>query len=296
MRRLGTVLDTDELLNLSAARAVVYVEGQSDEAFFTVLAGPDIMEKVEFKVPPAGGGYINVRDRVREERDRGNERVHGLLDGEASAALGYVERFIDSRTILFDSGNRTVDGLLFVSESELENIVLCHAGVAEFLTHNVGFANVGKANLQDYVDELRALSRRFYVLAIMRYVAAEIHNGGTSCKQVERLAGRFQTTDGVLGILFHMKAELIGEGITWSTFIARVLELMRRARVAFVDDGTSPSPKDRHVLRLADGKALLKRVRTLYNGTAAWEGLLTERLRTAPYSGEFRETLLAATA
>lgn len=296
MRRLGTVLDTDELLNLSAARAIVYVEGQSDEAFFTVLAGPDIMEKLEFKVPSSGGGYINVRNRVGEERNRGNARVHGLLDGEASAALGYVERLIDSRTVLFDSGNRLVDGLLFVSEAELENIVLCHAGVAEFLTHNVGFASVGKADLQGYIDELRVLARRFYVLAIMRYVAAEIHNGGTSCKQVDRLAGRFQTTDGVLGILFHMKAELIAEGIAWPAYLRRVLALMRRARAAFVDDGSSPSPKDRHVLRLADGKALLKRVRTLYNGTAAWEGLLTERLRTAPYSGEFREALLAATA
>ena len=294
MRRLGSVLDTDELLNLSAARAIVYVEGQSDEAFFTVLAGPDIMEKLEFKVPSAGGGYINVRDRVREERDRGNDRVHGLLDGESSAALGYVERFIDSRAILFDSGNRPVDGLMFLSESELENIVLCHAGVAEFLTHHVGFAGVGKADLQGYVDEIRELARRFYVLAIMRYVAAEFHNGGTSCKQVDRLAGRFQTKDGVLGIIFHMKAELIGEGIAWPAFLNRVLSLMRRARAGFEDDGSLPSPKDRNVLRLADGKEMLKRIRSTYNGSVAWEG--TERLRTAPYSGEFRETLLAATA
>ena len=290
------MLDPEELDNLYAGKAIVYVEGESDEAFFKVLAGPDIAENLEFKVPPAGGGYIQVRDRVREERDRGNDRIHGLLDGEAAAAFGIVERLIDSRGVLFNTGNVAVDGLLFLSEAELENLVLCHAGVAEFLTHNVGFAGVGKADLQGYLDELRELAQRFYVLAILRYVAVEFHNAGTPCKPVDKLSGRFQSTDGILVILSHIRADLVAEGVPWQAFLARALSLMRRVRSAFVDDGSQPRPKDRHVLRLADGKGLLKRVRTTYNGPPAWEGLLTERLRTAPYSAEFRAALLLATA
>jgi len=295
MRRLGSVLDPEELDNLYAAKAIVYVEGESDEAFFAALAGPDIAENLEFKVPPTGGGYFQVRDRVCEERDRGNNRIYGLLDGEAAAAFAIIERLIDSRGVLFDTGNVAVDGLLFLSEAELENLVLCHAGVAEFLTHNVGFAGIGKANIQSFADELKGLAQRFYVLAILRFVAVEFHNAGTPCKPVDKLSGRFQSKDAVLVILAHIKADLIADGVPWPAFLARVLTLMRRVRSAFVDDGTHPSPKERHVLRLADGKGLLKRVRSTYNGPPAWEGLLTERLRTAPYSAEFRSALLAAT-
>jgi hypothetical protein len=86
MRKLSAILDREELDNLYADKAIVYVEGESDQAVFTVLSGPDIGDRLEFKMPKAGGsGYHAVRDRVADERGRGNAKIHGLLDGEASA-------------------------------------------------------------------------------------------------------------------------------------------------------------------------------------------------------------------
>lgn len=296
MPKLSAIVDTEELDNLYADKAIVYVEGESDEAVFTVLAGPDIGDRLEFKVPKTGGsGYHAVRDRVLEERGRGNAKIHGLLDGEASASFGHILHLIENRETLFQTTDPALDGLIFLSETELENLILCHAGVAEFLTNNVTLTGIGGQDLEAHRSDLVSLSQRFYLLAMMKFAAGELHRTGTPCKQVDKLAGRFQTTESTLKITREIKASIEKDGGDWNAFVTKLNELMGRVRERFADDGTRPPPKERQVRRLADGKGLLKRVIGKNNGQRNWEGHLVERLRQSPYAADFRQALLHET-
>ncbi len=293
MGRLGD-LDPDELDNLFSDKTIVYVEGEGDEAVYNSLVGMDVGEFLEFKVPRSGGsGHFAVRDEVHRQRERGNTKVHGLLDGEAAAAFGFVEALIDNRSMFFSLDGPKLSGLLFLAELELENIMLCHADVASFIANQVTFARVGKVPNEVIHADLRQLAQRFYVLAILKFVAGDFHRGGTPCKQVSVHEGMFQSKLTILGILRTLKPKIVAEGLEWSAFLRRMLVLMRRVRAAFISNGQDLEAKERHLTRLADGKGMLKCIYTkFYGGSPAWEGVLSERVRLSPYAEAFRKNLL----
>lgn len=297
MPKLSEIPDVEELDNLYADKIIIYVEGTDDKAVFTELIGPNHGDQLEFKVPEeSGSGYHTVRNRVFELRKR-NKKIHGLLDGEAAASLGHVEEFINAKGVLFTVPVEALEGLYFLFENELENLLLCHVDVAEFINQNVPFGQIGVGPVDQIRADLTALSRRFYALTMLRFAAGEIHRGGKSCPQVDDHAKLFQGPHSVATILKMLKVKIEAHGIVWIDFMTRVHAVIGAVQGPFKAPGYDNDQRVREIVRLADGKEMLKRVRTKYNnGGLNWEGLLVERLKRSDYADDFTKALLRATS
>jgi hypothetical protein len=292
MPKLGRIADPVELDNLYSDKVVVYVEGGADLAFFGNLLGPDLADRLEFKVPEEkGSGYHAVKARVAMERG-GNAKIHGLLDGDAAVALDRFEAFLEGGEVLFRVARDDAEGLLFLSEYELENIVLCHANVPDFLAAHVPFAAIGTVPIEQLQRKLLTLTRRFYLLALLKFTAGRFHRAGTPCGAVDKHEGMFDNKRmGVAAILRFLKPKIVEAGIGWEAFLAEARRFARSVNDHFdlrqFDEGT----RQLHVLRMADGKNLLKRIRGDYGGTAHWEGQLHDRLKRLGYAERFRDAL-----
>jgi hypothetical protein len=291
LRQIG---DPTELDNLYSGKTIVYVEGTADLAFFNDLVGPDMFDRLEFKVPEEGTGYHQVKKRVAGERPR-NKRIHGLLDGEAAVAFGHFDEFLVSDGTLFAVEGPEMDGLLFLPEHELENLVLCHVDIPTFVAQNVPFTQIGSVSAGEIRAELVTLAKRFYLLALLKFAAGRLHAAGTPCKVVDEKSGMFVSKVGVAKVMRTIKPKIIEAGIAWSDFIDTVREFAASVMAHFKNSAFEEAQKQRHVLRMADGKSMLKRVRANYSGPLAWEGLLQGRLKGSDYAPQFVESLELAT-
>lgn len=292
MPKLSSYVDPAELDNSASDKVVVYVEGTDDLAFFSDLIGPNLADRLEFKVPEEkGSGYLMVKARVALERG-GNDKIHGLLDGEAAVALGGFGAFLDGGDVLFRIGADNSEGLIFLSENELENIVLCHANVPEFLSAHVPFAAIGSRPVQVLERELLTLTKRFYLLALLKFTAGHFHRAGTPCGAIDKYEGLFDNKHkGVGHILRFIKPKIVEAGIEWSVFMAAARQFAHGVTGHFEQRQFDEETRRKHVLRMSDGKNLLRRIRGEYNGTAHWEGQLHRRLKNLGYADLFRSAL-----
>lgn len=295
MPKLGSIKDPVELDNLYADKVIVYVEGAEDFAFFNDLVGREMADRLEFKIPEEkGSGYHVVKSRVANER-AGNPKIHGLLDGETAVSMDRFADFLASDGVLFSLAGAEHDGLMFLSEHELENIVLCHARVPEFLSAHVPFVAIGSRPVAVVERELVTLARRFYLLALLKFAAGRFHAAGTPCKAVDQYSGLFDTPQGVAQILRFLRPRIVAAGIDWPTFIAAIRTFASSVRGHFEQRGFDEEERRKHVLRMSDGKNFLKRVRGKYHGSPSWEGALTGRVKSYGYVARFRTALEAAT-
>lgn len=296
MPRLSRIKDPVELDNLYTDKTIVYVEGKDDLAFFNDLIGPYLADRLEFKVPEVlGSGYHTVKARVAEERG-GNAKIHGLLDGETAVALDRFEAFLDGGEVLFTVDGEENAGLLFLSEHELENVVLCHANVSEFLSSHVPFSAIGSRPIDVVERELLTLTRRFYLLALLKFTATRFHIAGTPCKAIDTYAGLFDNRKkGVAEILRFLKPKIADAGIEWDDFSASAHAIAYSVTTHFEQRDFDNETRRKQVLRLSDGKNLLKRIRGEYGGTPHWEGVFQQRLKSFGYADVFRDAIQRAT-
>lgn len=120
LRELG---DSNAVENKYVDRIVFYVEGEDDSNLFRVYLLKPYLPAVEIKIPSAlGGGYQAVMQRVQDERTV-NNKIFGIVDGEALLPLGHVSAFQD----LFGTSDWIVvpefDGIYFIPCWELENLL-----------------------------------------------------------------------------------------------------------------------------------------------------------------------------
>ena len=295
MPSLKHISDPTELDNLYSDKVIVYVEGTEDLAFFNDLVGPDIADRLEFKVPDANGsGYHMVRSRVAMER-AANPKIHGLLDGETAVTMDAFGALLASRNILFGLEGEENAGLLFLSEHELENLVLCHARLPDFIAQNVPFALIGTRPVETVERELATLAKRFYLLALLKFAAGRFHAAGTPCKAIDQNAGMFISKMGVAKILQLLKPKIEGAQIEWNAFIEAVRAFSDGVKAHFDAQNLDRDARHKEIMRLADGKSMLRRIRGDYNGQPSWEGLLQGRLKHYGYATAFRNELEVAT-
>ena len=136
MPKFSEIGNTDAVDSVYAARAIVYVEADVDSDVFARIVGMSGAHDVDFKVPLSGGsGYIAVCTQVDHERGSGNDRVFGLIDGEAAASLGNLCELIAANTAIFPLSNH--DAVFCLADHELENLMLLYGDVCGFLVKDV---------------------------------------------------------------------------------------------------------------------------------------------------------------
>lgn len=296
MPRLGEFIDNDDLDNAVADKTIIYVEGPDDLSFFYALTGPNVRDRLEFKVPESGTGYHQVKDRVKELRSSDNKKVHGLLDGEAAVALGQTASFIESCEPLFQTNDESFDGLVFLSEYELENLLLRHTHIANFIVNDVVVADLGTRDQGKIQTEFDTLTLRYFLFSLIKFAMIEFHSDTRPCKGVGKIGGEFLTQQ--VGAAKLMRANVkaaIEPQMDWQEFLEEMHRLMRLIRANHAQKALGKDQKREDALRIADGKLLFKHIKNRYNGTAKWDGHLHNELVQSPYCDRFRDALLMAT-
>lgn len=291
MPKLSAFADNDELDNAISDKIVIYVEGADDVAFFRDLLGPDVKDRLEFKTPEDGTGYHSVKQRVSALRPR-NAKIHGLLDGEAAVSLGLLEPFVECRDIFFAVEGEGLDGLIFLSENELENLILCHSKVAHFIARNVPIQQLGQVSVAEIERLIEQVAGRFYLFALVKFTMIDFHRGGTECKGIGKIGGLFlDRTRGIATIMRDDVQAEIGKQVDWPQFLERLRALAKRLRDRYDRDQLDPAGRKRETLRVADGKLMLKQLKSRYGGDNRWDGHLHGHIVESGYRQAFEQAL-----
>ena len=142
---------------------------------------------------------------------------------------------------------------------------------------------------------LRGLTRRFFFAAILKYAALHLRYEGKCYRPVK--VGRFQDKAATTkSIRTELKKEIIGSGMDWDIFRDQVLEIICALRRRFHKENLSGEKRSFHLLRLADGKGLMNRLRSEFNASRRMDGHLVDKLVSSNYAGVLREEILTAVA
>ena len=294
MPKLSEIGNSDAVDSVYAARAVVYVEADVDSIVFARIVGMRDAQKVAFKAPRVdGGGYNAVCMQVRQEREYGNHRVFGLIDGEAGATLGNLCELIAATSAIFPLSSH--DGVFCLAEHELENLMLLYGDVCGCLVNDVDLGKLSTRNRTEVEKTLRVLTRRFFTAAILKYAALHLRYIGEHYRPVD--VGRFQDMAvSTKSIRTALKKDIVDSGLDWDTFRDQVLAIVSALRRRFRDENLSRDARSFHMLRLSDGKGLMNRLRREYNASKRIEGHLVDRLVGSNYAGVLRDEILTAIA
>lgn len=295
MPKLSQVGGSEALDNRYVDKTIVYVEAEADAKAFARIIGLDFTERLEFKTPvESGGGFMSVRDQVRDLRDK-NPKVFGLVDGEAAASAGGLNRLLTCGDALFlcpDSPE--FEGVLFLAEHELENILIRHGQVCEHIAKEVNLADLGKVTPQQIKATVTKLGARFFASAILKYAAVDLRTTGQLYDPVD--AARYQGPESGSAIFRALKVKVEAKGLDWSVFVAQVYTVLGDLRAHFKANNLDVSDRQHQFLRLADGKGLMKRLKTDFKSTAGrWDGHLLATVVASDYAPQFRDELLTLT-
>ncbi len=293
MPNLLEIGGTDDVRYRYSRRTVVLVEGAGDKNAFEAIVGPGFEADIEFCVastPGGRGGCRAVRDRVPEMR-QGNPRIFGLLDGEVTSSLAATNTLLNCTQPLFTL--QDFEGLIFLGAHELENLYLEWADVPELLADHSTVARIHINTPEAIAGSLDSLISRFVRASIYKYTSAHFHAAGTMRGILNaRIFG-----EGGYGVIRTtvMAAVTSGGQTTWQAFVAELVTVGRCARTAFHSMTTEPARRS-WLLRIADGKELLFRLRQLHGGISEdVEGALLRSVCRSNYPDLFREALFRLT-
>ena len=292
MPNLAEFRDSDSVDSVYAARAVVYVEGTEDRKVFARLIGMRASQQVDFKVPRNNqGGWAGVCDQVSMERENGNENVYGLVDGDTAACLGLWRDLIDAEGVVFNLHTR--QGILSLADQELENLLIRYGGICDYLANDVSLRNLSTRTKGDIEKTLRRLTRRFFLAAVFKYVVQHFHHHELQFPRID--FGKLQDPSFSTGKLrVELRKQTSGDHGSWERFVKEVYAILGALRSRFRDENMSQSLRDLHLRRLADGKELLKGMKTCYRTRGNVDGHLVAELIGSQYAGEFRCAILRA--
>lgn len=295
MPKLSQVGSPEALDNRYVDKTIVYVEAESDAKAFARIIGLDLTERLEFKTPVVtGGGFMSVRDQVKALRPQ-NPKVFGLVDGEAAASAGGLSRLLTCTNTLFPCpGNPEYEGVLFLAEHELENILIRHGRICEHIAKEVNLADLGNVSSQEIQSTVTKLGARFFASAILKYAAVNLRHSGQLYDPVE--AGRYQGSESSSAIFRALKVKVEAKGLDWLVFVEQVYTVLGDLRAHFKSNGLTQADRQLQFLRLADGKGLMTRLKKDFKSTGGrWDGHLLAAVVASKYAPLFRDELLEFT-
>jgi cysteine desulfurase len=295
MPSLASLGDGSAVANYYSDRLILMVEGGSDKIAFERFVGPGYDADLVFQVAPTAngsGGCQAVRDRVSEERQH-NDKVFGLLDGEAVAVLDGVKELYESEEVLFRLPER--EELLFLNVHELENLYFAHADVCGAISHHKPVKKLDEVTAAAVEISLDENLDRYLGAACYKYASAYFY----SHNQMPRLINtRIFDTDPIRNVIAILKSMVTsGSSLTWPQFKQKVRALQCAGSHLLRSRGYDQAEIRSWKLRIADGKELLRRLRRL-NGEVgdAVEGHLLAEVCGSAYPTAFRDRLFALIA
>ena len=269
---------------------------KEDSEVFARLVGMHAAQKVDFQ-----GSYETATvdgrlcaTKLNENVESGNLRdVFGLIDGDAAACLGRWRDLFDAKGVIFHlCGSR---GILCLADHELENLLIRYGDICGYLADDVALSRLSSRARADIEETLRRLTRRFFHAAVLGYAIQNLHHSGKRYPVVT--VGRLQISSVRTGaIRTDLKMRTASAGLNWDDFLAQVYEIMSALRGRFRKEGMSAAMRSIHLLRLADGKELMKKMISCYKANARTQGHLVHTLIGSEYANDFRGQILEAVA
>lgn len=292
MPSLASLGDGAAVANFYSDRYIVMVEGSSDKTAYERFVGPDYDADLVFQIAPTAngvGGCQAVRDRVEEER-KNNDKVFGLLDGEAAALLDGTQALFESEEVIFPLPDHR--GLFFLNVHELENLYFAHADVCGAIAHHKAVAKLDTVTAAAVVTSLEANLDRYVGAACCKYASAHFYAND----QMPRIIStKIFDDDRIRQIIATLKAMVTsGSSLSWSLFKQKARALRMAGNELMEARGYDAAQAQSWKLRVADGKELLHRLRRL-NGKVgeAVEGHLFKDVCSSGYPASFRDRLFA---
>ncbi len=205
-----------------------------------------------------------------------------------------VARLIDCSDVLFELSLPDCDGIVFLSTHELENVLVGHSCLAGFVERNVELRELGIRRKEEVEKHISREARRFYVAALIKYAWAHMYFRGlaTGIGNVDH----FRSDHGLVKEIRNAKQRIEQEfADNCGEFRQQLVEIGRWAKVRMDGVRKAGGNADAEIVRLADGKGLLIKLRTHWKFTMANEGLLVERVRLSDFAERFRAELVAVT-
>jgi hypothetical protein len=300
MPRFSEIGDSTAVNNRYADKVVVYVEAEDDITAFYGITGKSIREYLEFLEPrKIGGGAESVIAQVRADRTT-NPKVFGLVDGEAAATFGGTDQLIDCTDRFFQLDDPALDGVVFLAEYEMENILLLYGDLPELMRRDVPFREFDGFSSEDAQTHIKKTAQLFFLAALLKFASITFHRrayqkGQPGCRTID--SGRFQRRADPVRILAEIRRDVEAEAlISWVELKAEVRRSHHRLRIKLAASGADHTTIQRERLRLADGKAVLTRLKNDHSQHGRWTSHLLRSIEGTAFSALFRERLLAITS
>jgi len=299
MPRFGEIGDPTAVENLYVEKIVVYVEGEVDANLYYEIAGSDVRGHLEFRGPPVGGGGSDaVITRVRAERPV-NAKVFGLVDGEAAAKAGAVDKLLECTDLFFRLDDPGFMGILFLGQHELENLLAMSGDLPDVILRDLEPRLIGQITREEVEKSITEATRIFFFAALIKYASVTLNHqfrtaGAQGCRTLQ--SSQFLDRRGFRVTLAEIRAQVAAEGeVTWGQLRREI----RRTHQAFVGRLRTAGADVHEVslakLRVADGKSLLKLLKRRYSPGGRWESHLATAIGGTDFGETFRHHLLAMT-
>lgn len=299
MPRFSEVGDSTAVNNSYSDKVIVYVEGADDALTFYGITGHQVREFLEFQTPRVeGSGVEPVVAQVRADRPA-NPKVFGLVDGEAAAKFGMVELLLDCTDLFFQADRPDLEGVLFLAQHEMENILLLYGELAELIRRDVEFKDFNSITVEAAQKRITKVAKLFFLAALLKYASLTLNHrawadGREGCGAID--SSRFLRDDDWLHILQEIKDAVATKGLTtWQELKDEVRWSYLRVRARLRTSGAGPEAVARERLRLADGKSVLKRLKHEHSQDGRWPSHLLSSIGGSDFGTQFRERLLAMT-
>lgn len=290
MPGLGETIDSDDLEHRYLGKVIIFVEGPSDAAVLGMLFGPGYDERIEFKSFAEAKGADATKQRVKEER-QSNKKIFALLDGEAAVMEkgGFID-FLYCDTFIFSIDDPNLEGVLFLAEHELENILLRQADLCHYIVNDETLVGVGGKKRDEVMATIASTIERQFAGAVCKYASIHLNREG-------KMAGAFKKViwdDPTPSTMKAVKVRVVNtHKAHWPTFYAEV-----RVLKASIKERFGPLDNERRVdemARLADGKTALSWLAHRYKIDKKWLGHLMEQVSAMPYVDRLREEIFEVT-
>jgi hypothetical protein len=149
--------------------------------------------------------------------------------------------------VIFSCENADLDGILFISEHELENRLLRHSRLSHYIAHDVPLKELGTGSEEHLECTILSLARRYFLAALFKYVSAEFKHRNCSCVLLD--VQRFRSGASTRQVIAELRKLLDAQpSIDRAEFMNRLFEISGRVRLKVRAEGSSSQCKFKNLI------------------------------------------------
>lgn len=286
MAGLGQYVDGDALEHKYLGKFIFYVEGHTDAGFFRHCVAMGNDQHLEFKSLPEIKGSSAAIARARLERNSNNPLVFALVDGEMAAERpGGFQRFLECDETVFQLDDEEYEGVVFLAQHEMENIVLQHADLCEHILNDASFATLGSRERATVENTIAMILERQFDGALCKYAMVHLVHRNNKGEVIGKVYWGDETVDEG-----HLQGRVTAAKFVWEEFTAE--RSVVRSAVEKRLEGLTEAARTYHRNRIADGKTALAYIEHTFGIAKNWHGHLIKQMSDTPYFSQLRDEIL----